>query len=66
MEKSLAKAFLIAKEWNAILLIDEADVFMSKRSADTLEKNAFVSVFLRLMEYYRESFVAINLPKLST
>ncbi|PSN66514.1 P-loop containing nucleoside triphosphate hydrolase protein [Corynespora cassiicola Philippines] len=53
MEINLRKAFGIAKEWNAILLLDEADVFMSKRSVDNLEKNAFISVFLRLMEYYQ-------------
>lgn len=53
METALAKAFRIAKEWNAILLLDEADVFLSKRSADNFEKNAFVSVFLRLLEYYQ-------------
>lgn len=53
METALAKAFRIAKEWNAILLLDEADVFLSKRSDDNFEKNAFVSVFLPLMEYYQ-------------
>lgn len=53
MEAALKKAFRIAKTWNAILLLDEADVFLSKRSVDNLEKNAFVSVFLRLMEYYQ-------------
>ncbi|KAK4508797.1 hypothetical protein PRZ48_002536 [Zasmidium cellare] len=53
MEAALKKAFRIAKGWNAILLLDEADVFLSKRSVDNLEKNAFVSVFLRLMEYYQ-------------
>lgn len=62
MEMALAKAFRIAKEWNAILLLDEADVFMSKRSADNLEKNAFVSVFLRLMEYYRTFQTSPPLP----
>jgi len=53
MEAALKAAFRIAKEWNAILLLDEADVFLSKRSTENLEKNAFVSVFLRLMEYYQ-------------
>lgn len=53
MESALKKAFRIAKTWDAILLLDEADVFLSKRSVDNLEKNAFVSVFLRLMEYYQ-------------
>ncbi|KJX92715.1 hypothetical protein TI39_contig5830g00010 [Zymoseptoria brevis] len=53
MESALKKAFRIAKTWDAILLLDEADVFLSKRSADNLEKNALVSVFLRLMECYQ-------------
>ena len=53
MEGALQRAFRIAKEWEAILLLDEADVFLSKRSSDNLEKNAFVSVFLRLLEYYQ-------------
>jgi SpoVK/Ycf46/Vps4 family AAA+-type ATPase len=53
MEAALKSAFRIAKEWNAILLLDEADVFLSRRSTENLEKNAFVSVFLRLMEYYQ-------------
>ena len=53
MENALRKAFRIAQEWDAILLLDEADVFLSKRSSDNLEKNAFVSVFLRILEYYQ-------------
>lgn len=53
MESALQSAFRIAKEWNAILLLDESDVFLSKRSADHLEKNAFVPVFLGLLEYYQ-------------
>ena len=41
-----------AKAWNAVLLLDEADVFLAKRSAGNIARNAFVSVFLRLLEYY--------------
>ncbi|KAF8241487.1 P-loop containing nucleoside triphosphate hydrolase protein [Wilcoxina mikolae CBS 423.85] len=53
MEKQMQKIFRVGEKWRAIVLIDEADVMMSKRSAGTLETNAIVSVFLRLIEYYQ-------------
>ncbi|KAF2185525.1 P-loop containing nucleoside triphosphate hydrolase protein [Zopfia rhizophila CBS 207.26] len=37
----------------AILLFDEADVFVEWRSADHTHRNALVSVFLRKLEYYK-------------
>jgi SpoVK/Ycf46/Vps4 family AAA+-type ATPase len=37
---------------NAILLLDEADVFLEQRSPDNLTRNGLVSVFLRKLEYY--------------
>ena len=36
-----------------ILLLDEADVFLHKRSMTDLMQNALVSVFLRQLEYYQ-------------
>ena len=47
------KIFGYAKEWGAILLLDEADCFLSKRTTDDMERNAFVTIFLRLLEYYQ-------------
>lgn len=38
--------------WRAVLLIDEADVFLERRSLHDLHRNAMVSVFLRVLEYY--------------
>ncbi|KAG6356761.1 hypothetical protein INS49_014635 [Diaporthe citri] len=38
------------KEW--MVLLDEADVFLEQRSLVNLERNALVSVFLRVLEYY--------------
>jgi AAA+ superfamily predicted ATPase len=38
--------------WNAVLLIDEADVFLERRSLHDMHRNAMVSVFLRVLEYY--------------
>lgn len=51
VEEALKKALTNAKRWRAVLLIDEADVFVSARG-DNLEKNAVIGVFLRVLEYY--------------
>jgi SpoVK/Ycf46/Vps4 family AAA+-type ATPase len=42
----------LATHWRAVLLVDEADVFLTKRTIADLERNAIVSVFLREIEYY--------------
>lgn len=39
--------------WNAILLIDEADIFMEKRNKNDIHRNAMVGIFLQLIEYYQ-------------
>ena len=44
--------FKVASRWKAILLIDEADIFMAQRSSEHLQLNALVSVFLRQLEQY--------------
>lgn len=53
LEENLRKALDIATSWNAILLLDEADIFMEERSTMDVERNAMVSIFLRLLEYYQ-------------
>jgi SpoVK/Ycf46/Vps4 family AAA+-type ATPase len=52
VEAILTTVFKIASRWKAILLIDEADIFMAQRSNDHLQLNALVSVFLRELEQY--------------
>ena len=52
-EPVLTTIFDYAKSWGAILLLDEADCFLSKRTTDDMERNAFVTIFLRLLEYYQ-------------
>jgi len=52
IEPKLKKMFNLAKSWQAILLLDEADVFLAKRKNDEIFRNSVVSVFLRLLEYY--------------
>ncbi|KAK7963558.1 hypothetical protein PG988_010532 [Apiospora saccharicola] len=52
VESSLSEIFRHAHLWNCILLLDEADVFLSQREGNDLQRNALVSVFLRVLEYY--------------
>ena len=51
LEKKLTEVLGRATRWGAILLIDEADVYIHERGND-LGQNAIVGVFLRLLEYY--------------
>jgi len=53
LDAALDRIFDIATAWKAIVLIDEADVFLEERSLHDLERNAMVAVFLRHVEYYR-------------
>ena len=52
LEENLTKVLQTASAWNAILLLDECDIFMEKRKDMDIHRNAMVGVFLRLLEYY--------------
>ncbi|MCJ1262988.1 hypothetical protein MMC22_002858 [Lobaria immixta] len=52
VEENLSYIIQLATAWDAIILIDEADVLLEQRSANNLQQNGLVSVFLRLLEYY--------------
>lgn len=52
VEPALRKCLDLATKWNAILLVDEADVFLEKRGNADLVRNALVATFLRLLEYH--------------
>ncbi|KAK7991568.1 hypothetical protein PG988_000362 [Apiospora saccharicola] len=52
LDVKLAAIMDLASTWNAVLLIDEADVFLERRTLYNLQRNALVAVFLRLLEYY--------------
>jgi len=53
LDRELTKVFELSVIWNAVVLIDEADVFLEKRGFSDLERNAMVAVFLRQLEYFR-------------
>ncbi|OJD12529.1 hypothetical protein AJ78_06894 [Emergomyces pasteurianus Ep9510] len=52
LDVTLDRIFKIARHFNAILLLDEADVFMEKRSTHHDGHNRLVIIFLRKLEYY--------------
>ncbi|KAJ9668738.1 hypothetical protein H2201_000982 [Coniosporium apollinis] len=52
VEKYLTKVLLLGKIWNCVVLLDEAEVFLQERNLEDLQRNALVSVFLRVLEYY--------------
>ncbi|KAF4828978.1 ATPase family AAA domain-containing protein 3 [Colletotrichum tropicale] len=52
VEGYLETVLLLGKTWGCVVLLDEADVFLEERSLQNLERNALVSVFLRVLEYY--------------
>lgn len=57
-ESKLQQLFDLAARWEAILLIDEADVFLETRSSDAaLERNSLVSVLLRALEYFTGTII---------
>lgn len=51
MEKTLKATLTRAQRWGAVMLIDEADVYIKRRD-DNITANAVVGVFLRVLEYF--------------
>jgi len=51
LEKELGTVLERALRWDAVMLIDEADVYIHERGTNMVQ-NAVVGVFLRLLEYY--------------
>ena len=52
LEERLEEIFDYAVTWGAILLLDEADIFLQDRDYTNLQRNALVSIFLRTLEYF--------------
>mmetsp|Transcript_15847 Transcript_15847/g.42635 ORF Transcript_15847/g.42635 Transcript_15847/m.42635 type:complete len:746 (-) Transcript_15847:1043-3280(-) len=53
LEASLQEVFALCAPWGALVLIDEAEMLLEKRTKEALVRNAMVCVMLRLVEYYR-------------
>ncbi|KAB2570991.1 Spermatogenesis-associated protein 5-like protein 1 [Lasiodiplodia theobromae] len=52
VERNLERFFDLARKWGCVLLLDEADVFLTARNRGWISQNILVSVFLRVLEYY--------------
>jgi hypothetical protein len=62
LERTLQEIFEMCSRWNAVLLLDEADVFLEQRSMHDLQRNKLVSIFLRVLEYYEGTSLASRFP----
>ncbi len=62
IEKRLRQVLARAERWGAVLLLDEADVYIRARGTD-VDHNAIVGVMLRVIERYSGIlFMTTNLP----
>lgn len=52
VEKTLRAVLDLCQTWDALVLIDEADIFLEARTSIEIQRNALVCVMLRLLEYY--------------
>jgi SpoVK/Ycf46/Vps4 family AAA+-type ATPase len=52
VEEYLQSVLHLGKIWGCVVLLDEADIFLEERTLSDLQRNALVSVFLRVLEYY--------------
>ena len=51
LEAGLNEIDKLCNQWNAILLMDEADIFLESRSFSDISRNTIVSIFLKFLEY---------------
>lgn len=63
MEHRLTGWLDLAQRWNAIVLIDEADIYLARRERNELQRSALVTTFLRTLEYFTGlMFLTTNQP----
>mmetsp|Transcript_12653 Transcript_12653/g.41711 ORF Transcript_12653/g.41711 Transcript_12653/m.41711 type:complete len:727 (-) Transcript_12653:102-2282(-) len=53
LESNLTDILELAAPWGALVLIDEAEMLLEKRTKSDIVRNAMVCVMLRLLEYHR-------------
>lgn len=53
VERSLSYFLALGERFGALVLLDEADVYLEARRTRDLHRNGLVSMFLRALEYYR-------------
>ncbi|KLO10225.1 P-loop containing nucleoside triphosphate hydrolase protein [Schizopora paradoxa] len=64
VEHRLKRVLELAQMWDAVLLLDEAEVFLQQRDVMNVKRNALVSIFLRELEYYQGILIlTTNMPE---
>jgi hypothetical protein len=53
VEHNLAYFLQLGERFGALVLLDEADVYLEARRVRDIQRNGLVAVFLRALEYYR-------------
>ncbi|KAL1595457.1 hypothetical protein SLS59_008390 [Nothophoma quercina] len=53
VEHSVESVLELAALWDAILLLDECDIFLERRSTKEIKRNRLVAIFLRQLEYFK-------------
>ena len=53
VDKQLTLVLELSHRWDAVLLLDESDVFLQERDSKDVARNALVSIFLRQLEYFQ-------------
>ncbi|KAH7320048.1 P-loop containing nucleoside triphosphate hydrolase protein [Stachybotrys elegans] len=53
VESELNYFLQLGQRYGALVLLDEADVYLERRRAKDISRNGLVSIFLRALEYYR-------------
>jgi len=51
LEMNLKEIDKLCNQWNALLLIDEADIFLEARNYCDIGRNTIVAIFLKFLEY---------------
>jgi SpoVK/Ycf46/Vps4 family AAA+-type ATPase len=57
VERNLSKIISLSHRWMAIILLDEADIFLEQRTINDIQRNALVGIFLRILEKYSGIFI---------
>jgi AAA+ superfamily predicted ATPase len=65
VEENLTEYLNLGLKWSAVVLLDEADVFLEQRDLADIKRNALVSVFLRALEYYN-GFLFLTTNRVNT
>lgn len=53
VEERLREILDLMLRWDAVLLLDEADIFLEGRDSQDIVRNAIVGVFLKALEYHQ-------------